>query len=232
MQSVPVPRPPLKKSTKDRKWLGGLADSYEVHALLHQEHIKPVIQNRSLWKEQSEQMLPGHDGRSSIVYDEAGTVYCYDRLSVPMVRHRMAYIGYEPRRQTLKCRCPARHEGRSCPSGVLCHAGNSYGKTVRVKRTVDLQRFPPIPRATRRFERLYMGHGAVERVIWATEGLFWGADDGNIRGGCRFFAFVGVVMVVHTGLATVLASLPRWDGAPGQMNLSPIAKNLQALLRG
>jgi predicted histidine transporter YuiF (NhaC family) len=77
-----------------------------------------------------------------------------------------------------------------------------------------------------------MGHGAVERVIWATEGLFRGADDGNIRGGCRFFAFVGVVMVVHTGLATVLASLPRWDGALGQMNLSPIAKKLQALLRG
>jgi hypothetical protein len=43
---------------------------------------------------------------------------------------------------------------------------------------------------------------------------------------------VGVVMVVHTGLATVLASLPRWDGALGQMNLSPIAKKLQALLRG
>jgi hypothetical protein len=116
VQSAPVPRPPLKKSTKDRKWLGGLADSYEVHALLHQEHIKPVIQNRSLWKEQSEQMLPGHDGRSSIVYDEAGTVYCYDRLSVPMVRHRMAYIGYEPRRQTLKCRCPARHEGGVAPA--------------------------------------------------------------------------------------------------------------------
>jgi len=71
----------------------------------------------------------------------------------------------------------------------------------------------------------------VERVIGRLK-VFWGADDGNIRGGCRFFAFVGVVMVVHAGLATVLASLPRWDGTLGQMNLSPIAKKLQALLRG
>jgi hypothetical protein len=58
--------------------------------------IKAVIQNRSRWKEEQERMLPGHDGRSNLVYDEAGTVYCYDRLSTPMVRHRMAYIGYEP----------------------------------------------------------------------------------------------------------------------------------------
>ena len=35
---------------------------------------------------------------SNIVYDEAGTVYCYDRVSQPMVRHPMAYIGYEPDR--------------------------------------------------------------------------------------------------------------------------------------
>ena len=33
---------------------------------------------------------------SNIVYDESGTVYCYDRTSRPMVRHKMASIGYEP----------------------------------------------------------------------------------------------------------------------------------------
>jgi len=207
------------------------ADSHEVHATLHQANIKPVIQNRSLWKEQSEQMLPGHDGRSNIVYDEAGTVYCYDRVSSPIVRHRMAYIGYEPQRQTIKYRCPARHEGWTCPSDQQCNAGKCYGKTVRVKQTIDLRRFPPIPRATRLFERLYKGRTAVERVNGRLK-VFWGADDGNISGACRFFAFVGVVMIVHAGLATLLASLPRWDGTLGQMNLSPIAKKLQTLLAG
>jgi len=80
------------------------ADTNEVHKLLSKSDIKAVIQNRSLWKDEQERMLPGHDGNSNIVYDEAGTVYCYDRVSDPMVRHRMAYIGYEPSRQTLKYR--------------------------------------------------------------------------------------------------------------------------------
>ena len=31
-----------------------------------------MIQNRRLWKEQTEQMLPGHGGDSNVVYDEAG----------------------------------------------------------------------------------------------------------------------------------------------------------------
>lgn len=28
-----------------------------------------------------ERMLPGHDGTSNVVYDEAGTLYCYDTAS-------------------------------------------------------------------------------------------------------------------------------------------------------
>jgi hypothetical protein len=37
----------------------------------------------------------------------------------------------------------------------VCNAGKSYGLTVRVKREIDLRRFPPIPRATKQFEKLY-----------------------------------------------------------------------------
>ena len=50
------------------------ADTNDVHKLLSESKIKPVIQNRLLWKEDLERMLPGHDGNSNIVYDEAGTV--------------------------------------------------------------------------------------------------------------------------------------------------------------
>ena len=52
-------------------------------------------------------------------------------------------------------------------------------------------------------------------------------DDGNIVGGPRFYAFLGAIMVVHLGMATVLASLPRREGTLGKMKLSPIAKVLQ-----
>ena len=203
------------------------ADSNDVHATLHKTRIKPVIENRSLWKDELERGLPSKDRVSNLVYDESGTVYCYDMESSPAVRHRMAYIGHEPQRGTLKYRCPARHENWRCPSEGVCNKGKSYGLTVRVKREVDLRRFPPIPRATKQFERLYKGRTAVERVN-ARVKIFWGADDGNISGARRFRAFIGAVMVVHLGLATLLAATPRRHGPLGKMRLGPIQKALQA----
>ena len=71
------------------------ADDEAVHRLLHAAGIKPLIQNRGLWKSEPERMLPGHTGRSNLVYDESGTIHCYDKVSMPIVRHRMAYIGHE-----------------------------------------------------------------------------------------------------------------------------------------
>ena len=171
-------------------------------------------------------MLPGHDGRSNVVYDEAGTIYCYDTVSRKPVRHRMAYIGHEPSRETLKYRCPAMHHRWRCPSHRRCSEGKRYGKTVRVKQEVDLRRFPSIPRATKKFERLYKGRTAVERVN-ARLKVFWGADDGNITGAERFHAYMGAVMIVHLGLATLLAGAPRREGTLGKMRLGPIAKALR-----
>jgi hypothetical protein len=202
------------------------ADDNSTHKLLDKAGIKPLIEMRSLWKEEPERMLPGHDGNSNIVYDEQGTIYCYDRTSQPMVRHRMAYIGYEEQRGTLKYRCPARHEGWTCPHDAVCNADKDYGRTLRVKCEIDLRRFPPIPRATLKFERLYDGRTAVERVNGRVK-IFWGADDGNISGARRFHAFVGVVMVVHATFATLLAKAPR-KGTLGKMHLGPIQKALAA----
>lgn len=201
------------------------ADSNDVHQRLSRDGIRAVIQNRSLWKDESEKMLPGHDGNSNIVYDEAGTVYCYDRVSDPIVRHKMSYIGYEPQREMIKYRCPAMHEGWECPMASICNAGKKYGKTVRVPREIDLRRFPAVPRATKKFERLYKGRTSVERVN-ARLKVFWGADDGNVTGSRRFFALLGVVMVVHASFAMLLAMAPRWEGRLGQTRLSPIARAL------
>ena len=205
------------------------ADDGKVHRCLHKAKVKPLIQIREQWTETRERMLPGHDGNSNIVYDEAGTVYCYDKVSTSPVRHRMAYIGHEAKRGTLKYRCPAMHGRWSCPSHTRCNAGKRYGLTTRVKREIDLRRFPPIPRATKQFERLYKGRTAVERVIARTK-IFWGADDGNIAGGTRFYANVGAVMIVHAGLATLLASTSRRGGPMGTLHLSKVAKALQAKL--
>jgi hypothetical protein len=202
------------------------ADDEKVHQVLSAAGIKPLIKNRALWKGEPERMLPGHTGRSNVVYDEAGTIYCYDKVSTPMVRRRMAYMGHEPKRGTLKYRCPARHEGWSCPSDARCNGAGRYGMVVRIKCASDLRRFPPIPRATRQFERLYKGRTAVERVNGRLK-LYWGADDGNVVGARRFHAMVGVVMLVHLATATMLArGTPVEVKTLGGTQLSPIARAL------
>lgn len=206
------------------------ADTHDVHELLSKSGIRAVIQNRSLWQGEHERRLPGHDGNSNIVYDEAGTVYCYDQVSDPPVRHKMAYIGYEPSRETLKYRCPAMHEGWECPMASVCNAGKTYGLTVRVPREIDLRRFPAVPRATKKFERLYKGRTAVERVN-ARLKIFWGADDGNVTGSQRFFALLGVILVVHAAFATLLAMAARREGTLGQTKLSPIAEALHGQMK-
>jgi hypothetical protein len=203
------------------------ADSEDAHALLSGKKITPLIQMRSLWKTEPERMLPGHDGNSNVVYDEEGTLYCYDKVSNPPARHKMAYIGHEPERETLKYRCPAKHEDWECPMSQVCNAGKSYGETVRVPREIDLRRFPSLPRATKKFERMYKGRTAVERINARLE-LFWGLDDGDLTGSRRFVAQVGVVMVMHAAFATLLASAPRREGTLGKIGLSPIAEALRA----
>src|SRR4051794_31733916 len=92
-----------------------------------------------------------------------------------------------------------------------------------VARTLDLRRFPPIPRATQQFERRYKGRTAVERVNGRTK-VYWGADDGNLRGARRFHAYIGVIMVVYVGFATLLAMTGRREGSMGDTRLSPTAR--------
>jgi Transposase DDE domain/Transposase domain (DUF772) len=205
------------------------ADDGKVHELLHEEKVQPLIQNRTFKVEESEKVLGGRTPLN-IVYDQAGTIYCYDRVSETPVRHTMSYIGHEPDRGTLKYRCPARHGGWDCPSDAACNGDRKYGLTVRVKQEVDLRRFPPIPRATKQFERLYKGRTAVERVN-ARLKIFWGIDDGQVYGSRRFHAHAGAVMVVHLALATVLAQAERYEGPYGKTKLSQIAKTLRKLMK-
>jgi len=205
------------------------ADDGAVHEFLHDEDIRPIIQNRTYQLEEPEKVLGGRTPLN-IVYDQAGTVFCYDRVSPTPVRHPMAYLGHEPERGTLKYRCPARHQGWECPSDAACNGARDYGLTVRVKQELDLRRFPTVPRATKQFERLYKGRTAVERVNGRLK-IFWGIDDGQVYGARRFHAHVGAVMVVHLAFATVLAQAERYEGTYGKMKLSPLAKALRELLQ-
>jgi hypothetical protein len=201
------------------------ADDGKVHEMLHEHHIKPLIPMRHLWKDEQEKSLRVG---LPVVYDEAGTLFCYDTVSEPPVKQQMACIGYEKDRGTVKYRCPAKHANLPCPSMEKCNEGKEYGLVVRVKCEEDLRRFPAIGRATKQFERRYKGRTAVERVNGRLK-VFWGVDDGHVIGARRFHAHVGVVMVVHLALALWLAKQPRWEGSLSAVSLSPIALALARL---
>lgn len=208
------------------------ADSSEIHQFLNDRNIKPVIQLRNMWHDdEPERLFACDDGNSNIVYDQAGTVYCYDKLSDPVVRHKMAFIGFEPGRGTIKYRCPAAHEGWNCPSFRRCNKDKKYGLTKRVKCEIDFRRFCPLPRDTKKFEKLYKKRTAVERTNGRLK-YFWGTDDGNINGPERFYARLNAVMIVHIVLAFLLASSPKWQGTLNKTRLSPIAKALRETLAG
>jgi hypothetical protein len=202
------------------------ADDIKVHEMLADEGIKPVIRNRSCWPAGDTERVLGGRIPLHVVHDEAGTIYCCDTISGPPVLRPMSYMGHEKDRGTLKYRCPAKVEGFSCASDEKCNADKPYGMSVRVPQAIDLRRFPPIPRGSKQFERLYKGRTAVERVN-ARLKIFWGLDDGNVVGSRRFHAHVGAVMVVHLAFATVLAASHRYEGSFGTMTLSPIAAQVR-----
>jgi Transposase DDE domain len=201
------------------------ADDSKVHQLLHEHDIKPVIQTRTMWKDEQEKVLRVG---LPLVHDEAGTVYCYDTASEPPVKRKMAYVGHEEDRDTIRYRCPARYEGFVCASEEKCNAGKKYGLSVRIKCQEDLRRFPAIPRATQQFEKRYKGRTAVERVNGRLK-IFWGVDDGNVVGARRFHGYVHAVMIIHVAVALWLAKQPRWEGTLGNTRLSPIAAMLARL---
>ncbi|OPZ31769.1 MAG: Transposase DDE domain protein [Lentisphaerae bacterium ADurb.BinA184] len=203
------------------------ADSQPFHAALHARGVRPVVQMRDLWTGSPDRPLPGHGHLPvRITYDQLGTVHCWDDSGPAPVRRRMAYTGHEPARGTLKYRCPAMTGEWRCGCERKCNHGKTYGLTVRVRRELDLRRFPPIPRATKAFERLYRGRTSVERVNGRLK-MFWGADDGNLSGAARFHAYVDAVMLVHLAFATVLAGGGRPAGSLGAMGLGKVQEALR-----
>ena len=61
-----------------------------MHACLREHGIKPVLANRALWKEELGRPLPAGRFPLHLVHDEAGTVFCYDTVSDPPVKHKMS----------------------------------------------------------------------------------------------------------------------------------------------
>jgi hypothetical protein len=97
-----------------------------------------------------------------------GEIACYESTkSVEPIRREMSYAGFEKGRDAHKFRCPlGAAAGASCSFFETCSAGpcGKQGRQVRVQMETDIRRFAPIYPRSKKWQRLYNGRTAVERV--------------------------------------------------------------------
>lgn len=174
--------------------------------------IRPVIDNRELWKEekQNQNYVPGqrimrplgsvHD---NIFYTEKAEVWC--RCPVSGEERKMAFWGSEEKRGDLKYRCPAAAFGLRCKGWEKCHrdAGsktNGYGRVVRVGLERDRRIFTPTPCGSPSWKRAYRRRNSIERINSRIDNSF-GFERHFIRGKAKMTVRVGLAVAVMMALA-------------------------------
>jgi len=165
--------------------------------------IKPVIDIRDSWKDTDKTKALFPDRRDNVVYDYKGTVYCQCPQSNE--RYEMAYCGFEKDRNTLKYKCPSSAYGMKCKGYAQC-SGGTKGKLVRIPLETDRRVFVPIARSSYKWQRLYNGRTAVERVNSRID-LSFGFEHHFIRGKAKMTMRIGLALAVM--LAMALARIKR-----------------------
>jgi hypothetical protein len=152
--------------------------------LWHNYDILPVIDKRTMWKEDKGKTRPLYtDKVDTIVYDESGHLHCVCPATNEV--RRMAFQGFEKDRGTLKFRCPAAAYGFECKGRQACEANvnlkSDFGRVVRVPIDKDIRRFSPVLKGTQTWQRLYNKRSSVERFNYRMKSLL-NFDDHNFRG--------------------------------------------------
>lgn len=173
-------------------------DSTKETAKLWDEHgIKTVIDIRNMWKDGEKTRALKNDAKDNIVYDCKGCVYCYDMLTEE--KREMAFSGFEKDRDCLKYLCPAKAYGLECSGKKEC-GGIGYGRIVRIPLETDRRLWTPIARNSYKWERLYKGRTAVERVNSRLAGGFM-FDHHFIRGQEKMKMRMGLALLVMVCMA-------------------------------
>ncbi|MDA2925331.1 transposase [Acidobacteria bacterium AH-259-L09] len=175
-------------------------DSGDNNAKLWKDFgIKPIIDNRLMWKDQETKLL-NEEQADNIVYDEKGHVFCHCPKTDE--RREMAFQGFEADRDTLKYRCPAAAYGFECAGRSLCGKGNygDYGRGVRIPLETDPRIFVPEARSSYAWDRDYKKRTAVERVNSRLDTSF-NFEVPYIRGKKKMELRVGLALIVMLALA-------------------------------
>lgn len=182
-------------------------DSAANNAALYDDHgIKPIIDNRKLWKDENRRTLCP-ERYDVFSYDESGRVFCTcpsERRGQDETRE-MAFVGFEKDRDALKYRCPAAHYGFECPGRVECEklspvGVGELGRSVRVPLAIDRRIFTPVARHTPKWEAAYDRRTSVERVNSRIDRVL-GFELHTIRGMDKMKLRVTLALVVMLAMA-------------------------------
>lgn len=152
-------------------------DGSFISDLWDKHKIKAVIDNRNMWKDKEETrgFEKGKHQYKNITYDYKGTIFCHCPQTGEV--RKMAFGGFESKRETLKYICPALHFGIKCAGEKQC----SVRQGVRIAIAEDRRMFTPIARSSHKWTKLYKKRTSVERVNSRIETSF-GFEKHYIRG--------------------------------------------------
>lgn len=189
-------------------------DSGEVNRALLQEHgIRPIIDNRKLWRQEKQEGARDPEQPITrslepqrvdvVVYTERGDLRCV--CPATGEERAMAFMGYEVDRDSLKYRCPAAAGGFACAGKNECSqmapgTPGQFGRIVRVALEQDRRIFVPTPRTSPSFKRSYAKRTSVERVNSRIDHVL-GFGKHTIRGLDKMRTRMGLALVVMLAMA-------------------------------
>jgi len=174
-------------------------DSKEIICDLWDKYkIKPIIDIRNMWKdgEKTKQFeTKKMKNIKNVTYDYKGTVFCHCPKTGDV--KKMAYGGFEEKRQTLKYTCPALAYGITCRGASECPI---YKKSIRIPLHENERIFTPVPRSSYKWQTLYDKRSSIERVNSRIDVSF-GFERHFIRGLTKMKLRCGLALSIMLAIA-------------------------------
>jgi hypothetical protein len=167
-------------------------DSTQFMQRLYDKGIHPIIDTRTLWKDEKERLV--FNERENIYYKETGEVYCYEPESG--TKHLMKNNGYEKERHCLRKACPAKKMGIHCANMNSCDCKTG----IRIPIERDKRIFTSIDRSSYKWKREYKKRTAVERVNSRLDVSF-GFENHTIRGKGKMQSRCSMALIVMLAFA-------------------------------
>lgn len=165
-------------------------DSQENNTLVYKDcKAAPIIPIR----ERKDMQLPD-------VCNAKGTPLCSCGLA-------MVYWGRDG--NYLKYRCPHVLGKGECKSRFRC-TSSPYGYVLKLPIAEDVRRHPPVPRESKKFQRLYKMRTAVERVNSRVKGLL-GMNRITVRGIAKVTVRSALSLLIMLAAAVSMAQYHKYD---------------------